>query len=89
MRRLNRSHRRWSDGLSAKGPLMSFPGAGEEGGREWDGEGSEVGGGSLSTLRGLRVPPALAHYSFLMVVTGAECGQGNAWDRGPRSRWPH
>lgn len=60
---------------------MSFPGAGVEGGRERDVEGAQ--GVSPSPLHPLQVLPALAHYSLLMVVTGAECGQGRPGTEAP------
>lgn len=55
---------------------MSFPGAGVEGRREPDGRG---GPGDLSAPS----PGPLAHYSFLMVVTGVACGQGTPGTEAP------
>lgn len=57
---------------------MSFPGAGVEGVREQDGEGAQ--GVSVPPLQ---VLPALARYPFIMVVTGAECGQGRSGTEAP------
>lgn len=50
---------------------MSFPGAGEEGGREWDGEGSEVGGLSVHSPR----PPGPTCSGSLFIFNGGHWGR--------------
>lgn len=80
MRMLNKSQKvlRWP---FCKVTPDEFP-RGWSGGREGAGCGGAPGV-SPSPLHPLQVLPALAHYSLLTAVTGAECGQGRPGTEAP------